>query len=97
MSARGCLTDEVQAKAKEYLDREITVKELRLYPYLDYVLKNSGKLEPDKMTLEEMDILFELKMAGEIDIVDDVLWVKKDFYDYIQEILWLSYALNHLD
>jgi hypothetical protein len=34
---RGALTEEIQALARDFLGREITMDELRLYPYLDFV------------------------------------------------------------
>ena len=37
---RGMLTDKIQEKAVSFLNREITQKELRLYPYIDYSIKN---------------------------------------------------------
>lgn len=37
---RGCLNPEVQKIAKGFLGREITTRELRLYPYIDYCIKN---------------------------------------------------------
>lgn len=33
---RGMLTDDIQHIAKKFLQREISIKELRLYPYIDY-------------------------------------------------------------
>ena len=37
---RGMLTDKIQEKAVSFLNREIMQKELRLYPYIDYSIKN---------------------------------------------------------
>ena len=39
---RGQLTEEIQAIAKAFLGREITTVELRLYAYLDYLMKMSS-------------------------------------------------------
>lgn len=38
---RGILTEEIKQKALKFLKREIGQKELRLYPYIDYSIKNS--------------------------------------------------------
>ena len=55
---RGILTDNIQKKAKEFLKREITVKELRLYPYIDYSIKNNCQgWSFTKITPEEKEIL----------------------------------------
>lgn len=36
-SGRGMLCESVINKSKEFLGEEISQKELRLYPYLDYI------------------------------------------------------------
>ena len=45
--ARGCLTENFKNEAKKYLGREITQKELRLYPVPDTnvgeMLKGGGE------------------------------------------------------
>ena len=33
---RGMLSENIQEKALQFLKREISQKELRLYPYIDY-------------------------------------------------------------
>ena len=44
---RGMLTDKIQEKAVLFLNREITQKELRLYPYIDDVgVKTINKFNP---------------------------------------------------
>ena len=60
---RGGLTDKIQELAKEYLGREITQKELRLYPFIDYCIKNGGYMDRQKLDSEELDILHSYKKA----------------------------------
>jgi predicted transcriptional regulator len=94
---RGALTDEIQAIAKESLGREITQTELRLYPYLDFCLKNSKHIEADKINKEEQSILIQLDDEGRIDYtLSGYLACSKSFYDFIQQILWLAYVKNKL-
>ena len=58
---RGMLTDKIQEKAVLFLNREITQKELRLYPYIDYSIKNGCYgWSYDKMDEEEIKILNKL-------------------------------------
>ena len=91
--SRGILTDEIQTIAKEYLGREITTTELRLYPYIDYCIKNGGYMDRRKMNNEELDILDNYNEKTQIrrDFAGYVS-VSKEFYDYIQKVLWLSYV-----
>lgn len=90
---RGILTDEIQVKAKEFLGEEIDQSELRLYPYIDYCVKNGGFLEPHKLSMDEFLILNQLIIGGYIRLDDDnKIAISYDFYQYLQEILWLSYV-----
>lgn len=90
---RGILTDEIQAKAKEFLGEEIDQEELRLYPYIDYCIKNGGRLDPSKLSIDEFCILNQLIFDGYIKISnEDKIEISYDFYKYMQEILWLSYV-----
>lgn len=94
---RGCLTDEIQNLAKEYLGREITTTELRLYPYIDYCIKNGGYMDRSKMNGEEIDILhnYNEKIQLRRDRCGYVS-VTKEFYDYMQKVLWISYVEDKL-
>ncbi|MDR1911660.1 MAG: hypothetical protein LBQ52_04860 [Helicobacteraceae bacterium] len=85
---RGVLSAEIQALAKEHLGREITRAELRLYPYLDHVLKNGLELDRRKINAEERKILLQLKQEERF----GSFGCDKNFYDYIQQVLWLAYV-----
>lgn len=90
---RGMLSDEIQTKAKEFLGEEIDQEELRLYPYIDHCIKNGGRLDPSKLSIDEFYILNQLIVDGHIKISnDDKIEISYDFYKYMQEILWLSYV-----
>lgn len=92
MANRGKLTPEIQAIAKKFLGREITVTELRLYPYLDYVLKNNHTLGENKINDDDRRVLGKLWQEKHISAGLENFTVTKEFYDYIQQVLWLGYA-----
>jgi len=91
---RGKLTDEIQGLAKNFLGREITTAELRLYPYLDYVMKNNQCIEPSRIIQADRDILKILKHERHIEGGASGLSMTKEFYDYINQVLWLGYVLG---
>lgn len=91
--SRGCLTEQIQEVAKKFLGREITTNELRLYPYIDYVLKNGSHIDRTKLSIQEESIIDVWKEDGHLNWdYGAIISVTKDFYDYMQEILWLSYV-----
>lgn len=96
---RGQLTEEISKKAKEFLGREIDTTELRLYPYLDYCTKNSGSIDMRKIDNIEVGILEKLEEEGHIETYGlySYFSMSKDFYDFIQEILWLAYVENKME
>lgn len=91
---RGQLTNEIQEFARSFLGREITTRELRLYPYLDYVMKNEQKIEPKRVNQEERDILQKLREENHIEGGASGLSMTKEFYDYINQVLWLGYVVD---
>lgn len=86
---RGMLTDKIQEKAVSFLNREITQKELRLYPYIDYSIKNGCY---DKMDEEEIKILNKLYDEKHIVYSPEKIIVTRKFYNYIQDILATGYV-----
>ena len=88
---RGQLTEKVQELAREYLGREISVIELRLYPFIDYCIKNGGYMDRHKLSREEIDILHAYD-EDKCKRSQGYVYVSKDFYEYIQKVLWESYV-----
>lgn len=88
---RGIITDEIKEKSKNFLQREITAEELRLYPYIDYCVKNCGYYDRNKISGGERIILAKLKQEKHIDMISGQFYITKPFYDFMQEILWMSY------
>ena len=89
---RGCLSDVVQVIAIAFLGREISVTELRLYPYLDFVMKNDQKIDPRHCNQADRDVLAVLRQEGHIEGGAGGLEMTKEFYDYVNEVLWHAYV-----
>jgi len=91
---RGQLTDEIQGLAKDFLGREIDTTELRLYPYLDYQMKNEQKLDPRHCNSDDRKVLATLRREEHIEGGASGLSMTKEFYDYINQVLWLGYVIS---
>lgn len=94
---RGVLTNEIKSMAKNFLGREINTTELRLYPYLDYVMKNNQRIDPRVINQDDREVLKHLKSEGYIEGGASGLSMTKEFYDYINQILWYSYVVDAYD
>ena len=90
---RGRLTEEIQQEARNFLGREIDVTELRLYPYLDFQMKNEQLLDPRRINPVERNVLSRLKSEGHIEGGASGLSMTREFYDYINRVLWLAYVV----
>lgn len=91
---RGMLTDKVQEVARKHLKREITQEELRLMPYIQYVMMNEQRLDPNKISASERKILKEWRDAGHIEGGASGLAITKEFWEAICAILWEGYVLG---
>lgn len=90
--ARGVLSEAVKKKSKEVLGYEITLKELRLMPYMDYTMKNNQYFDMRKIDDIEHAILHDWSDKGFITGTLTNPMISKKFYDAIQEILWVAYV-----
>lgn len=88
------LTEEIQKLAKEFLKREITTAELRLYPYLDYLMKNEQRIDPRSINGDDRNVLQLLREEGHIEGGASGLAMTKEFYDYINQVLWVGYVVG---
>lgn len=94
---RGMLTDAIQSEAKNFLHREISQKELRLYPYIDYSVKNGCQgWSYDKLDSTEICILNLLDKEQHICYSPEKIIVTRGFYDYMQRVLALGYVEEFL-
>jgi len=89
---RGQLTDRIKKKSKELLGYEIGVRELRLMPYIQYVMVNDQKLDPQKINQEEREILRKWKDAKHIEGGAAGLSITPEFWRIICEIIMLGYV-----
>lgn len=89
---RGMLSDRIQAKAKELLGREITVIELRMMPYVQFVMVNDQRIEPRKCNQADRDVLSLWRKEGHIEGGAGGLSITKKFWDIICEIVFLGYV-----
>lgn len=87
------LTEKIQQIAKEKLGYEITIKELRFMPYIQYVMVNEQRIDPRKIIKEEKSILSEWRRAGYIGgDVGGNLTITKQFWDIISDIIFEGYV-----
>ena len=91
---RGAITEEINKIAMRSIGREITKTELRLYAYIDYVMKNEQKLDPRRCNQDDRDVLSILKKEGHIEGGASGLAITKEFYDYMAEVLWEGYVVG---
>ena len=89
---RGQLTKRVAEKAKELLGRDIDTTELRLMPYLQYQMMNKQRIDPAMCSGNDRKILSKWREAGHIDGGASGLGITKEFWDIINEILFLAYV-----
>jgi len=91
---RGQLSPEIQNIAKKFFGNEITITELRLLPYILYIIQNDRYFEIKKLSSEELEILSKWKEKGLIDPTFNYIektTISKMFYNFINKVIWLSY------
>ena len=95
MERRGFLTEAFAKEAKEYLGRDFTQIELRLYPYLTYCAVNHQKVERLKTTDTEQDIISMLEKEGRlVREYPSYMHPTKDFYMFMQKAILECYVLT---
>ncbi len=88
---RGVLTDKVNNIAKTMIGREISRTELRLIPYIQYVMVNEQKLDIAKIKSDEREILSKWRTEGFIEGGASGLAITKEFWNFMCEILFEAY------
>lgn len=86
------LTEELNLKMVKFLRRETSVEELRLLPYLQNVMINGQCIDPNKIRRDEREILKILHKEGHIIGGTANLRITKEFWDFINEIIWMTYV-----
>ena len=91
---RGMLTDEIRNLGMELLGVELETKDLRLMPHIQYTMMNNQRLDPNHISPEERKVLKFWREKGWIEGGASGLTITKEFWDAINQILWLGYV-NH--
>lgn len=89
---RGQLTDRIKTKSVELMGYEISVRELRLMPYIQNCVMNSKNIDPAHINAEEREILSLWRGKKYITGGASGLKITKEFWDIISEILFLGYV-----
>jgi len=89
---RGQLTERIKERSKDLFGYEITQTELRMLPYIQYVMTNDQKLDPRKVNQEERDILRKWKEAKHIEGGASGLGITREFWDIICSLIFLGYV-----
>ena len=89
---RGQLTDRIREKSNELLGYKITQEELRLLPYLQYVMVNEQRINTNSINADERKILSKWREAGHIYGGVSGLGMTKEFWDIITELIFLGYV-----
>ena len=89
---RGELTERIKGKSKELLGYEIGVRELCLMPYIQYQMCNDQTIDIRKINQEERAILSRWRESGHIEGGASGMKITKEFWDIINEIIFLGYV-----
>jgi len=89
---RGQLTDRIKQNSKKMLGYEIGVTELRLMPYIMYVMMNEQVIDPIKCNRDDRDVLQRWREAGHIKGGASGLDITKEFWNILCEITFLGYV-----
>lgn len=95
---RGCINSQLMrekaAAAFKSNDEIYLTKCVRLVCYLDYVIKNGGKPQWEMITAEEYKIIKSMVKLDYIMIEDDRIYISREFYNVMCELLWDSYVMK---
>ncbi len=87
--SRGIITEEIKEKY------QMTVKEFRLIPYVQYLLVNQMPVDPQKIDAEEREILQSWRDKGYLTFsMKEPLTVSREFWDMMNDFLWDCYVLQ---
>jgi len=92
MQKRGQLTERIKQKSLELLGYEMSQTELRLMPYIQYIMVNEQKIDMRKVNQDDREILSNWRKIGYIEGGASGLAITKDFWDIIHEIIFLGYV-----
>ena len=91
---RGVLTEEIQRIARRRFGRTITLRELRLMPYIQYVMVNEQRIDIRKINSEEREVLKKWREEKHIEGGASGLSITEYFWDTINEIIFQGYVIG---
>ena len=89
---RGMLTQRIKDASMRLLGYEMDTTELRLMPYIQYVMVNDQRLDPRKCNQDDREILAKWRAAGLIEGGAGGLGITEEFWNIICEIIRLGYV-----
>lgn len=92
---RGQVSPRIEKRSQELLGYVIGTKELRLMPYIQYEMVNNQRIEIHKIDPEERKILSKWKEAGHMEGGASGLAITQDFWNIINELIFLGYVDLH--
>ena len=81
----------VKKEFEEFLKRDPSLLEIRLFPYLIYSLMDQ-MIEREKITLEERELLKNYERRGFIKKRGTDIGCTKEFWDFITDIAYKTYV-----
>lgn len=81
----------VKKEFEEFLKRDPSLLEIRLFPYLIYSLMDQ-MIEREKITLEERELLENYEKQGFIKKRGIDIGCTKEFWDFITDIAYKTYV-----
>ena len=92
MGLRGQLTQQITDYTKEKMGYEINQTELRLMPYILYVMMNSQKIDPRRCNQDDREILAKWRKSDYIEGGASGLSISREFWEIICEVCFVGYV-----
>ena len=96
MPSRGQFTDNIKQQMEDFLGRDSSQCELRLLPYIQSVMVNDQKVDPNKINKNERDIIQLWREAGHVEGGAAGVAITESFWEFICKIVWQGYV-SHED
>ena len=94
MAGRGELTQEIKEKSKPLLGYEIDTTELRLMVYVQCVMVNEQRIDPNKCNQDDRETMARWRKAGHMEGGASGLAITKEFWDIICELIFMAYVAH---
>lgn len=91
-TSRGMLTDDLKKTWKAVMGEGLTVRKLRLLPFVDYSIKNGNTIPAVNLEPAEMEILEQWHEDGHILYDGEKVYVTMPFYTAMQTVLFYGYT-----